>query len=179
MKIKTNNPESNLVKSLFRDFQIQILEGRQFILNEKNYKEFVQSDRYNAYLKFAPGEIITGSNALKLLGLLDRDAKDIDIVIPEWKSVQFGKLQKLMYSTDDLENYIGTTWIKYKRGIFSSPVNIQFDFFKQVDTDILEFDKLKLENPLNIIRRKIEIADRLGFRYSEKHCLDLQHILTR
>ena len=41
-----------------------------------------------------------------------------------------------MYSTDDLENYIGTTWIKYKRGIFSSTVNIQFDFFKQVDTDI-------------------------------------------
>ena len=86
MKIKTNNTESNLIKSLFRDFQIQILEGRQFILNEKNYKEFVQSDRYNAYLKFAPGEIITGSNVLKILGLLDRDAKDIDIVIPEWKS---------------------------------------------------------------------------------------------
>ena len=84
-----------------------------------------------------------------------------------------------MYSTDDLENYIGTTWIKYKRGIFSSPVNIQFDFFKQVDTDILEFDKLKLENPLNIIRRKIEIADRLGFRYPDKHNSDLQHILTR
>ena len=38
MKIKTNNPESNLVKSLFRDFQIQILEGRQFTLNEKIIK---------------------------------------------------------------------------------------------------------------------------------------------
>lgn len=179
MKIKTNNNESNLVKSLFRDFQIQILEGRKFSLNEKNYKEFVQSNRYNAYLKFAPGEIITGSNVLKILGLLDRDAKDIDIVIPEWKSKQFGELQKLMYGTEDLENYIGTTWVKYKKGVFSNPVNIQFDFFKQVDTDILEFDKLKLESPLNIIRRKIQIADRLGFGYSEKHCLDLQHILTK
>jgi hypothetical protein len=50
---------------------------------------------------------------------------------------------------------------------------------KQVDTDILEFDKLKLESPLNIIRRKIQIADRLGFAYSEKHNLDLQHILIK
>jgi hypothetical protein len=177
--IKTKNSNSDKIKSLFRDFQIQILEGRKFTLNEKAHKEFIQSDRYNAYLKFAPGEVITGSNALKLFGLLERDTKDIDIVIPESKSAQFGKLQKIMYGTEDLENYIGTTWIKYKRGIFSSPVNIQFDFFKQVDTDILEFDKLKLESPLNIIRRKIQIADRLGFAYSEKHNLDLQHILTK
>jgi hypothetical protein len=115
--MKTKNSNADKVKSLFRDFQIQILEGRKFSLNEKNYKEFIQSDRYNTYLKSTPGEIITGSNALKLFGLLERDAKDIDIVIPESKSAQFGKLQKIMYGTEDLENYIGTTWIKYKRGI--------------------------------------------------------------
>ena len=177
--IKTKNSNADKIKSLFRDFQIQILEGRKFTINEKNYKEFIQSDRYNTYLKSAPGEIITGSNALKLFGLLERDAIDLDLVIPEWKSKQWGQLQKLMYSNDDLENYLGTTWIQYKRGIFSKSVRIQLDFFKQVDTDILEFDKLKLESPLNIIRRKIQIADRLGFAYSEKHNLDLQHILTK
>ncbi len=131
MKIKTQNQNSSEIKSLLRDFQIQLLEGRQFSLNEKNYKEFVQSDKYNAYLKFAPGEIITGSNALKLLGLLNRDSKDLDLVIPEEKSRQFGPLQKLMYSTDDLENYIGTQFVKYKRSFFSKSINIQFDFFKQ------------------------------------------------
>jgi len=74
---------------------------------------------------------------------------------------------------------LGTTWVKYKKGIFSSVVNIQFDFFKQLDTEILEFNGLRLENPFYIIQRKIEIADRLGFQYNEKHCLDLKHILTK
>ena len=177
--IKTKNSNADKVKSLFRDFQIQILEGRKFTINEKVHKEFIQSDQYKTYLKFAPGEIITGSNALKLLSLLERDAKDIDLIIPEWKSKQFGQLQKLMYNSDDLDNYIGSTWVKYKRGIFSTTINIQFDFFNQIDTDILEFDNLKLENPLNIIRRKIEIADRLHFTNSDKHFIDLIHILTK
>lgn len=178
--MKTKNSNADKVKSLFRDFQIQILEGRKFSLNEKNYKEFIQSDRYNAYLKSTPGEIITGSNALKLLGLLDRDAVDLDLVIPELKSKQWGQLTKIGYTPDDIVNYIGTTWIQYKRGIFSKSVRIQIDFFRQVeDTEIIELNNLKLESPLNIIRRKIEIADRLGFGYSEKHCLDLQHILTK
>jgi len=178
MKIKTQNQNSSEIKSLLRDFQIQLLEGRQFSLNEKNYKEFVQSDKYNAYLKFAPGEIITGSNALKLLGLLNRDSKDLDLVIPEEKSRQFGPLQKLMYSTDDLENYIGTQFVKYKRSFFSKSINIQFDFFKQIDNDFILIDGLKLENPLNIIKRKIQLADRFGFGYSEKHTQDLFYILS-
>lgn len=164
----------------YLDFQIQIIEGRKFTLNEKAYKEFIQSDRYNAYLKSSPGEIITGSNALKLFGLLERDAIDLDLVIPEWKSKQWGQLQKLMYSNDDLENYLGSTWIQYKKSLFSKSVKIQFDFFKEVkETEVLEFDGLKLENPLNIIKRKIEIADRLNFGHSEKHFLDLLHILTK
>ena len=178
MKIKTQNQNSSEIKSLLRDFQIQLLEGRQFSLNEKNYKEFVQSDKYNTYLKFAPGEIITGSNALKLLGLLNRDSKDLDLVIPEEKSRQFGPLQKLMYSTDDLENYIGTQFVKYKRSFFSKSINIQFDFFKQIDNDFILIDGLKLENPLNIIKRKIQLADRFGFGYSEKHTQDLFYILS-
>jgi len=97
MVIKTINDESNLVKSLFRNLQIQILEGRKFTLNEDNYRKFIHSNQYNTYLQFSPGEIITGSNALRLFGLLDREPKDIDIIIPEWKSKQFGKLQSLMY----------------------------------------------------------------------------------
>lgn len=178
--IKTKNTNADKVKSLFRDFQIQILEGRKFSVDEKAYKEFIQSDRYNTYLKSAPGEIITGSNSLKLFGLLERDPIDLDLVIPEWKSKQWGQLTKLGYTTEELENYLGTTWIQYKRGIFSKSVRIQFDFFRQVqETEVLELKSLRLENPLNIIRRKIEIADRLHFTNSEKHFLDLLNILIK
>lgn len=182
MKIKTQNQKSREIKCLLRDFQIQLLEGRQFSINERNYKEFIQSDKYKAYLKFTPGEIITGSNALKLLGLLNRDSKDLDLIIPIYKSRQFGKLQTLMYCNEDLENYLGTQFVVYHKknsflDIFFKPVEFQFDFFKQVDNDIIIIGDLKLESPLNIIKRKIQLADRNGFSYC-KHTQDLFQILS-
>lgn len=177
--MKTQNSTAEEIKSLFRDFKIQIIQGRKFYLNEANYKEFIKSDKYNAYLKFTPGEIITGSVALKLLGLLDRESKDIDLIIPGEKSQQFGTLQTLFYSNDHLENYIGTKYVEYRRGFFSKTTTIQFDFFGKTDSEILTFNELKIENPLTIIEKKIKLADNYGFWHTEKNTMDLFNILLR
>lgn len=176
--IKNKNAVSSKIISLFRDFQISILEGRKFTISEDSYKKFISSNKYQVYLKNTPNEIITGSNALFLFGLLDRESKDLDIVIPKEKSNQFGSLFRVGY-TDELKNYIGSKSIKYKKHIFSDTESYQFDFFELLpNSEILEISDLKLEHPLSIIRRKIEIADNLGMLENEKHAKDIIRMLS-
>ena len=181
MKLKSNNAASAEILSLWRNLQIEVLEGRKFPINEKSYKEFVKSDKYTAYTEFTPGEIITGSNALKIFGLLDRDTIDLDVVITD--PLKYGKLGKAMYSNETLENYIGTKRFTMKHW-FKSNKEFHFDFFQFNDTQFIELDifkstsGLKVELPLNIIRRKIELADSFGMKYGEKHLTDVMEILT-
>lgn len=177
--MKTNNHNSQLVNSLFRDFKISIIEGKNFEINEDVYNKFIKSDQYEAYKKYCPGEIITGSRSLNLLGLLNREVRDFDIIIPgDYPKDKFGKLSNLMYTPEEFENYIGTHTLSYKKNWFSNSYRIQFDFFNlQENTQILNIKGLKLHHPLQIIEEKIKILDKFEFSSVNKHFKDLIQIL--
>lgn len=183
MQLKTNNQNANEIKSLWRNFQIRLIEGYKFQINEKNCKEFINSNRYSAYTEFTPGEIITGSTALNLFGLLSRKSHDIDVLTLD--ATKYGKLSQRMYSNEVLENFLGTKIFSYKKYFFSTKERYEFDFFKYVNNEFIELDLftapsgLKVELPTNIIIRKIEIADKFGIRSGEKHYEDVKQILNK
>jgi len=179
--IKSNSYMSGVIRQLYRDFQIQIIiQGRQFSIDEKNYQEFIKSDKYQVFKKYTPDEIITGSASLKLFGLLSRDIIDIDVVITDEN--KFSPYQKLFYSGESLESYIGTKYFKWKKytwDIFSEKKTYAIDFFKIDDTtEYIEYKGLKIETPMGVIKHKIEIADKGGMTYSDKHVNDLVLILN-
>jgi hypothetical protein len=175
--IKTCNDNSNYIKQLYRDFQIQIIQGRKFQINEKNYQEFIKGQQFKLYQKFTPGEIITGSTALKLFGLINRDTSDIDIVLEDIN--KFGPLQKIMYTVGELDNYLGTKYFQEKKFFFKT-IKHQFDFFECVNTEYVVHGQyvgtIKIELPMNIINKKIQISDYNHF--NDKHMSDLVEILS-
>jgi hypothetical protein len=179
--MKTNNQNSQLISSLFRDFKISVIEGRKFEVSDENYKKFIKSDEYEAYKRYCPGEVISGSRALSLFGLLDRSVRDFDIIIPpHYPKNKFGVLTNIMYSIDEeFENYIGTYLLSYKKGFFSKSYKIQFDFFSlEEDTEIINVGELRLQCPIQIISKKIRILDNFSFTPLNKHFKDLIQILN-
>ena len=118
--------------------------------------------------------------ALNLFGLLDREISDIDIVIKE--VAKFAPYQKLFYSGDSLESYLGTKYFKWKKpswNIFNTQKSYAIDFFLMDDeTEYIEYKGLKIETPIGVINHKIEIADKKGMGYGDKHVNDLVLILN-
>jgi hypothetical protein len=57
-----------------------IINGKELKVDEKAYQKFKKSDEYKIYRKHYDGKVITGSYALNLLGLLNRDPKDLDVL---------------------------------------------------------------------------------------------------
>ena len=180
MIIKTNNHMGGVIRQLYRDFQIRLIEGKELKINEKNYQEFIKSDKYQVFKKYTPDEIITGSATLKLFGLLDRDIIDIDVVLQDEN--KFRPYQKLFYSGELLDSYLGTKYYSWKKNswnIFSDKKTYAFDFFKiDEKTEFIEYQGLKIETPIGVINHKIEIADKNGMGYSDKHVNDLVLILS-
>ena len=115
-----------------------------------------------------PNDIITGSLALKLFGLISRKSNDIDILIKD-KS----RYDKYIIDVYDDEfttpNRLGYKSFKYKKGIFSKEVEYNVDFFEDKNVPFLEFTidisttfhsnvkKIKIHNPLEIMDYKLGI----------------------
>ena len=178
--IKTDNYMAGVIKRLYRDFQISIIQGREFSISEEKYQKFIKSDKYQVFKKYTPNEIITGSAALNLFGLLDRDIIDLDVILQYPK--KFEPYQKLFYSNESIESYLGTKWFKWRKyswNIFTDFKKYAIDYFQIEDnTEFVEYKGLKIETPMGVINHKIEIADKQGMSYSDKHVNDLVLILN-
>ncbi len=161
------------LKSDFRDFKLRVLsDDVQF----KPSKKFIEKCKEHLYFisdKF-PDDIITGSLALKLFGLLNRDVGDVDIIIDD-------KDRYSNYKTGDYddevvaENRLGYIIFKHKRGIFRSDELYKVDFFHNYGASFTTFEfngkQLKIHNPLEIIEHKINITS--TSLYGRKHTNDL------
>jgi hypothetical protein len=129
-----------------------------------------------------PNDIISGSLALNILGLLYRDTTDIDIIINDKN--RYPKYDKDGY--DDVEfstpNRLGYVNFEYKRGIFTSKKEYKVDFFHNETVSFIEVDfngeKLKIHNPLEIMDYKLNMAinSKVYSSTSRKHNEDLTRI---
>lgn len=139
-----------------------------------------------------PNDIITGSLALKLFGLIGRKSNDVDILIKDKNRYD----RYILDGYDDeftTPNRLGYKSFKYKKGIFSKEVEYNVDFFEDKNVPFLEFTidisttfhsnikKIKIHNPLEIMDYKLGIFanPKVGRATGRKHNEDLTQIFSQ
>jgi hypothetical protein len=158
--IVTGDIELNVSQSILKKFESQL--------------EFIKDE--------FPNDIITGSLALNLFGLLDREISDIDIMIKDVKrysGYKTGMYYHMMKGTEvDLEKRIGYLNIKHRKtGLLNKlfPKKYKVDFFKDEFSNYIEVEHnkhiYKLQNPIDILETKIKLN-------GVKHYRDLYCILV-
>jgi hypothetical protein len=181
--IHTNFLTPSELQTEFRDYKLKVLNG------EINFKPSVNAlenhkDLLNFISDTLPNDIISGSLALNILGLIYRPTNDIDILIDDKN--RYSEYIKDEYDDDEFStpNRLGYVDFKYKRGLFfKSKQEYKVDFFhNDNDSSFIIFDfkgkKLKIHNPLEVMDYKLNMAinTKVYSFTSRKHNEDLTQI---
>ena len=179
--IHTNLLTTSELQTEFRDYKLKVLNNEITFTPSKDALE-KHKDVLSFISHHLPNDIISGSLALNILGLLYRDTTDIDIIINDKN--RYPKYDKDGY--DDVEfstpNRLGYIDFKYKRGIFTKEKEYKVDFFHNESSSFIEVDfngeKLKIHNPLEIMDYKLNMAinSKVYSSTSRKHNEDLTRI---
>ena len=171
-----------LLKSKYRNFKLMSLDNPlQFSPNEIAINKFKQELRF--IKSNFPNDIITGSIALNLFSLINRDSTDIDILIKD--ESRFSNYENNNYEEVNLPNRLGYIYFYYKNGFFSKKRDFQVDFFKSSGLEkyiqfYFEDHTFKVQNPLEIIQVKMELSQSIGEPSStKKHENDLNHLFDK
>lgn len=165
----------NDIKSEIRDLKIKIISG-EFEVNFSDVNKKRHREELNFILnKLSTNDVISGSLALKLYGLLDREIGDIDILIEDENRYNGYTLD---YYGVRLDNRLG--YKKFiEKGWFSRK-EYKVDFFKNKGVTYNEMNfngkKIKVHNPVDIINLKLKMFMK---KYDTKHKDDLVHIFNK
>ena len=160
----------------FSDFKLKLIQSD---IDFSVSKDLVK--KYHTDLTFIrnnfKNDIISGSIALSLLGLINRVVSDIDILIKD-KNRYSGYINNTYVGDDEgLDNRLGYINFEYKKNFFSRTRDYEVDFFLNLDAKFIEFDfegtTLKLQHPLEIISAK------MGMTRVHKHYRDLEIIFRK
>lgn len=150
-----------------RDIKLTYLIGDiDFEIDKNKVKKFKKELKFIS--KNFPNDIISGSLALSLFGLIDREIKDIDIIIDNDRDVTNLNLLKNNEYFKSPENYLGYKYYNWRESIFSIKRNYKVDFFK--GEGIIYYDlffeniPLRVQSPISIIEKKYKIG---GFKNLE------------
>ena len=169
------------LKTEFRDYKLKSLNGEVSFAPSESSIEKYKDTLYFISDKF-PNDIISGSLALNIFGLISRDTNDIDIIIDD--KDRYPKYHKDHYDDEfSSKNRLGFLEFRYKRGIFTSEKIYNVDFFhNSYGASFITFEfndkQLKLHNPLEIIDYKLNMAidPKISRSTSRKHNEDLTRI---
>jgi hypothetical protein len=159
------------LKTEFRDYKLKVLNGEiNFTPSDKDLNK--NKDLLQFISDKLPNDIISGSLALSIFGLINRDTNDIDILIED--KDRYTKYNKDGY--DDVEfstpNRLGYREIKYQKpAVGIEKIRIirrkeeiyTVDFFHNDNNSsfiTINFNgkQLKIHNPLEIIDYKLNMA---------------------
>lgn len=156
----TDTLSNEELRSHFRDFKLRVLNG------EIQYKfDWERAAHFENVLDFIldnfPNDIITGSLALNLIGLIHRETADTDILID--KSDRYSGYNLDHYDDEfSTGNRLGYIPFKWKKNIFLKKVEYSVDFFLKGESTFIEFPFksgiLRIHNPLEIIDYKLQMA---------------------
>ena len=175
----------------FRDYKLKVING------EINFKPSVNAlEKHKDILNFIsdtlPNDIISGSLALNLLGLIYRPTNDIDILIDNKN--RYPKYVKDGYDDDEFStpNRLGYVDFKYKKKSLIGIERLQiFPKYKEYKVDFFYNDsvasfitidfngkQLKVHNPLEVMDYKLNMAinTKVYSVTSRKHNEDLTQI---
>jgi hypothetical protein len=179
--VHTNLLTPSELQTEFRDYKLKVINS------EINFTPSAKAlDKHKDLLYFIsdklPDDIISGSLALNIFGLIYRDTNDIDIIIKDKN--RYPKYVKDGYDDDEFStpNRLGYVEFKHKRGIFTSEKEYKVDFFHNEGASFIEVDfngkKLKVHNPLEVMDYKLNMAlnSKVFSSTSRKHNEDLTQI---
>jgi hypothetical protein len=165
----------------FRDLKLRLIKSDiNFTINQKALIKY-NNELIFISKKFS-NDIITGSLALSLFGLINREISDIDILIKDEN--RFSGYNNHSYGdseTGSIENRLGYILFDFKntstnflKNLFTKNKRYEVDFFKDLNSKYIEFEFngtiLKLQHPLEIINKK------MGLSKNHKHYRDLEII---
>ncbi len=165
------------IKIITSDIQLNI--NKSCILKLSNELDFISKNLSDS--------IITGSTALRIYGLINRDINDIDIFIKDPDRYVFNDDSRYGESNTLFSNRLGYRNFKsWRWNILKPRVNYEVDFFLNkgdINYNVIDYKgvKLKVHNPIDIISKKFEIvsANNLrSIRADEKHYSDIIFILN-
>jgi hypothetical protein len=180
MAINIGDPVKSLtrsdLKSEFRNLKLKIIKGDYEFKFSESKTNMLRNELDFISKKLLPTDVITGSIALKLYGLLDRNYSDIDIIIEDKsrydnysRNVRYGSLDDT-----DLDTRLGHKQLSYKKGFFSRKKKYAVDFFENsgVSYNELEFNgyKFRVHSPMELIDTKIGLCE------DQKHFEDIDFI---
>jgi hypothetical protein len=162
----------------FRDFKLKVINGdivfnitNSSIRSLGNELDFIKDT-------FREEDILTGSIALRLFGLLHRGSNDIDILIKD--------KDRYSYIKDDYEweipNRLGYKSFNYRPNFFSKKIEYDVDFFEDLGCNFTEIEigdffldkkSIRVHNPIEILDFKMRMAIEAK---SDKHNDDLTQI---
>ena len=166
------------LKSDFRHFKLLVINGELNITPKET--ALTSIDEIDFISQNFPDEILTGSIALRIYGLLNRPITDIDIILsPSTEKKYSGKYVKdtYGYQADVNENRLGTIDFQYKKGIFSRKKNYTVDFFSDRGVNYQTVGTVpvfKLQDPIEILTYKMSMAE----KGNRKHITDLENIFA-
>ena len=181
--VHTNYLTPTELQTEFRDYKLKVLNG------EINFTPSSKAlDKHKDLLYFIsdklPNDIISGSLALNIFGLIYRDTNDIDVLIDDKN--RYPKYVKDGYDDDEFStpNRLGYVEIKYKKGVlFSKEKEYKVDFFHNDNNAsfiTIDFNgkSLKVHNPLEVMDYKLNMAinTKVYTVTSRKHNEDLTQI---
>jgi len=169
------------LKKEFRDFKLKVMDDvivfnitNDAIDNLSEELDFVKNT-------FREDDILTGSIALRLFGLLHRRSSDVDILIKD-KNRYSGYIKE-RYGDDETStpNRLGYLNFKYKPGIFYKTKEYEVDFFEDLGSNFTEIPVgdflytryIRIHNPIEILDFKMKMA--IDGK-SDKHNEDLTNI---
>ena len=187
-KVYSSTLSLDELKAEFRNYKLKSINNEiNFKISESVVKE--NKDLLAFLTDNFPSDIITGSLALKLLGLLSRKNNDIDILIKDKNRYD----RYILDGYDDeftTPNRLGFKTFKHKIGFFTKEKEYDVDFFEDKEVPFLEFDinignsfnsnikKIKIHNPLEIMNFKLGIFanPKVARATGRKHNEDLTQI---
>lgn len=136
LKISIINNTINLPEPSLK----RLKKGNNLLFNKSYWKIFE---------KFKDN-IITGSSSLKIFGLISREIEDVDLILLNEDKSFISKLSSDRYrGMDDPENMWGYTTMRAGSNLY------YVDFFKNQNTDYIDVDGFKVQNPIEVICRKL------------------------
>lgn len=168
----TYSKESAIPK--IRDLKIKFINGELKLAPDLSR---IFNDELGVIKNNFTNDIISGSLALRIFGLIEKVSKDIDIILTD-------KDKYAPYIKDDIYydngTYLGYKTIRYKKGFFSTYKEFKVDFFldsnvNYISVNIDGFD-LKIHNLFDILDLKLQMSLNL-IKESYKHKCDLIEIL--
>lgn len=182
----TTTTTQNQIKEDYRNFKLNVIQNNiQFSIDPNRWFGLPKSIR-SIIVDYFYDDIITGSVSLYLHGLIDRQIKDIDVVLAN--SDRFPSYTRDVYGEEadeiNIDNRLGYRNFKYKEGfLFKTETEILVDFFVDKDgtytykrwnpDNWIATRGIKFHNPFEIIDYKMRMI------HSKKQVDDLFNIFNK